>query len=221
MEVNGLHHSTPGVTDPTEPWPGVCMGRLMRPEEVVLALASRPEAVRSAVGGSWTLCGELSRQVFSWLQTSGLCGRALERLTAFVSPAGGTYAVLTQQAEAFQHRFLLPLYEPSVRAFVTEIGCSSLAYSLACARGSDALVWRSRIAARHILPLQTMAAPLAGRRQLEVMREYGLVVHQMTVPSQIPSLTAGKAVRDVSVTLLVPGETLRQCVHSLNGGQRD
>ena len=66
-----------------------------------------------------------------------------------------------------------------------------------------------------------MAAPLTGRRQLEVMREYGQVVHQMTAPSQIQSLTVGEAVRDVSVTLLVPGETFRQCVRSLDGGRRD
>lgn len=221
MKPNDLNDSAEGLDSSGKILPGVYFGRLMRPDEVAAATSSQPDVVKSAVGQCWALCGDLSKEVFRWLEMSGLCQQAVERLTAFVSPAGGSYAVLTQQVAGFQHRFLLPLYEPSIRLCVTEMGRSSLAYSLGCDRGSEALVWRSRIAANGILPLQALSAPLRGHQQVEVMREYGLVVQQMTVPGQIPSITMGELVQHVSLTLLPPGETLLQCTKPASGGHRE
>lgn len=218
MRANDLQDARKGPHSSGEILPGVYFGRLMRPDQVAAATASQPDVVKGAVGQCWAICGDLSKEVFRWLEMSGRCQHAVERLTAFVSPAGGNYAVLTQQVAGFQNRFLLPLYEPSIRLFVTEIGRSSLAYSLGCDRGSEALVWRSQIAASGILPLQALSAPLRGHQQVEVMREYGLVVQQMTVPGQIPSITTGEVVQHVSLTLLPPGETLLQCSEAVSGG---
>ena len=88
----------------------VSSGRVMRPEEVEESLADRP-AVRKVVGG-WYLCGDVLREMFDALV--GKQGDCAMQMTVFRGGSSGNYGLFAQQIDTFEHRFLLPLFEPSV-----------------------------------------------------------------------------------------------------------
>lgn len=88
----------------------VSSGRIMRPEEVKESLADRP-GIRNVVGG-WYLCGDVMQEMFDALVAKqGACAM---QMAVFEGASAGNYGVFTQQIDAFQHRFLLPLFEPPV-----------------------------------------------------------------------------------------------------------
>lgn len=86
-----------------------------------------------------------------------------------------------------------------------------MAISLANNDGADALVWSSRIKAHELLALQVFAMPLSQAVREQVMMEYFRVVKDMTEPARIPPARQGEDVHHVSLTILMPEETLRQC----------
>ena len=197
--------------------PGVYAGRLMSPAEVNGAIGTQPDEVIQKVSSCWTLCGDVSRGMFSALRAASvLCG-ATERLTAYLSPAGAGYAVLTQQLQGFQHRFLLPLFEPRTASFVAAMSRDSLVYSLGNDDDVEALVWRSTFSARDVLPLQVFCSPLVAESRQEVILEWARVVKTMTALQQVPSTTLGEVVHHVDLTILTPDDTLAACTRGLTG----
>ncbi len=197
--------------------PGVYAGRLMSPEEVNAAIGTQPDQVIQEVVGCWTLCGDVSTGMFSALRAASVLRGATERVTAFLSPAGAGYAVLTQQLQGFQHRFLLPLFEPRIIAFVAAMNRDSLVYSLGNDDDAEALVWRSTFGARDLLPLQAFCSPLAAESQGKVILEWARVVKTMTALKQVPSTTLGDVVHHVDLTILTPDDTLMACTRGLTG----
>lgn len=193
------------------PRPALYFGRLMTPAQVNAAMACYPEAVRNELAGHWTLCGDVCPEMFAGLQAAHGEHGLHERITAFSTPAGGSYAVLMQQRQGFQHRFLLPLFEPKVAAFLAAMVRGTLAISLANNDGADALVWRSRIKAHELLALQLFSMPLSQAVREQVVMEYFRVVKDMTEPARIPPARQGEAVHHVSLTIVMPEETLKQC----------
>ena len=68
-------------------------------------------AVRKVVGG-WYLCGDVLREMFDALV--GKQGDCAMQMTVFRGGSSGNYGLFAQQIDTFEHRFLLPLFEPSV-----------------------------------------------------------------------------------------------------------
>lgn len=182
----------------------------MAPAQVNAAIASYPETVRNELAGHWTLCGDVCTEMFAGLQAAHGEHGLHERITAFSTPAGGRYAVLAQQSQGFQHRFLLPLFEPKVAAFLAATAQGTLAISLANDDAADALVWRSRIAASELLALRAFSTPLPQAVREQVAREHLRVVWQMTELAQIAPAPHTEAVHHVSLTILIPEETLKK-----------
>ena len=211
MKISIPIHQASSLAGSQRPRPALYFGRLMAPAQVDAAIACYPEAVRNELAGHWALCGDVCPEMFAGLQAAHDEHGLHERITAFSTPAGGSYAVLMQQRQGFQHRFLLPLFEPKVAAFLDAMARGTLAISLANNDGADALVWRSRIGAHELLALQVFAMPLAQTVREQVMMEYFRVVKDMTEPARIPPAPQSKAVHHVSLTILMPEETLRQC----------
>jgi hypothetical protein len=205
-------------TGSKRPQPALYFGRLMTPAQVNAAMASHPDAVRKELFGHWTLCGDVQTEMFLRLQARHCEHDMQERITAFSTPAGGSYAVLTQQRQGFQHRFLLPLFEPKIGAFLADMTQGALAYSLANNDAADAVVWRSRFGAPELLPLQVFAMPLSQAVREQVVVEYFRVIKAMSKLEQIPSATQGEVVHHVSLTILMPEETLGQCDKRLMQG---
>jgi len=108
---------------------GVYMGVLMSPSEVRAATGSRPGEVSRALA-RWTLCGDISPSVFELLRATQMLRDAKERVTAFSSASGLHYATFTHQVGAFQHRYLVPLFDRRVVQCLEDVcGAGALGYS--------------------------------------------------------------------------------------------
>lgn len=188
--------------------PGVYFGRLMSPEEVSDAIQNRAEAERRAIGAPWTLCGDVTRDLFELLRSSNLLDRATERITAFSSPEGANYAVFTNQIGAFQHRFLVPLYDEAAMTFVQDLTRRRLAYSLGGDDTLEALLWWSQLLPHEVLPLQALCGQLPPEQEGRVVQEYPEVVRAMVNAAQVPSTRADVAVKYVTVAAVPPHRVL-------------
>jgi hypothetical protein len=118
------------------------------------------------------------------------------RLTAFNSPAGFSYGVLTHQIGRNQHRFVLGLTDPLVRAFLESIATSGMLMFL---------LFENPLLPSSFLPLLAMSPEANLEIQRAALSELPLVQAAMGDPSQVPSLFEGYAVQHVSVSLLMPG----------------
>src|SRR4051812_45514449 len=70
---------------------------ILTPEQVVKTTAKHPEHVRAQVLGKWFLCGDLSERMFDLVKAEWP-GDLSIRVTAFASPIGVYYGVVSHQA---------------------------------------------------------------------------------------------------------------------------
>lgn len=210
MKINIPRQKSSGAAGGKGLHPALYVGRLMAPAQVKAATASYSEVLQNKVAGHWTLCGDVQTEMFVRLPV-GDCYDMQERFTSFSTPAGGSYAVLSQQCQGFQHRFLLPLFEPQVGAFLASMAQSALVISLANNDGVEAVVWRSRIGAPELLARQAFTTPLSPAVREPVVVEFFRVVREMSELAKLPSAIPDEVVHHVSLTILMPEETLRQC----------
>jgi hypothetical protein len=200
--------------------PGIYYGRLMSPEEVGDAIRDRAEAERRAIGAPWTLCGDVTRDLFELLRSSRLLDRAMERISAFSSPEGANYAVFTNQLGAFQHRFLVPLYDEGAIAFVKDLTKCRLAYSLGGDDTSEAVLWWSQLRPHEVLPLQALCGQLPPEHEGRVAQEYPNIVRAMVNAAQVPSTRADVAVKYVTVAAVPPHRVLLSNLGFATGQRR-
>ena len=88
--------------------------RIMDPSEIKTATKDYSSVVNAWTKGKWYLCGDVRSELFAVMKAE-IRDAVAVRLTAFDSPAGGSYAVVSHQLFGWAHRFVLPLYEPKVR----------------------------------------------------------------------------------------------------------
>lgn len=180
------------------------VARLMSPEEVYGATLSQPEYVRERVRNKWSLCGDVNDKTFDLLMKQA-DGSLPLRITAYKTPAGAPYAVMTHQlAGGFQHRFLLPLYAPRVAKFLAAMDHDELGFLLGKNGEMAAVVLDYPLTAIELLPLRGMARALPHSKMPEVAGEFPRVVLTMLNLMQIPSLFHGETVQGVSLSVLVP-----------------
>lgn len=179
----------------------VGQGRLMTPTEIQDGFAQRGLQVPGLLTG-WCLCGATSTMMFEAIGRHG--GAVDVRLTGFVGPAKGTYAVFTQQLGTMQHRFLLPLYEPAVIAFLHSLERQNIQVMLGRERHNDVVVLHNPLPWRNIVPLVGMSQPVHRVSPDEVLEEMAGAVCEMSRATAIPSLYRGVELTAVSVSVIVP-----------------
>lgn len=185
--------------------PGLHLGRLMSPEEVASATSERQSPVFASLR-RWTLCGDISPNLFDVFRSRNLLPSAVERVTAFTAGSGVRYAVFSHQIGTFQHRFLLPLFEERVAKCLEEASRQpSLGYSLA-GDGDEAIVWRSVLAPGHIAPLRQLVSSVGASQDEAVLAEYSRVIQEVSDPRRIPSVSPDQVVKRVSLTAVPPFE---------------
>lgn len=178
--------------------------RLMTPPEVAAATQSQPPEVRQKTDGHWVLCGDVSGPMFKLLQKVP-SKQFQTRLTAFNSPAGFGYFVLTHQVEHYQHRFLLGLTDPVVRAFLESIAnAGKMTFMLGDDDGNDALLLENPLLPNMFMPVHAMAPEVNLETQRAARGELPCVQAVMGNPLQVPSLLEGYSVQYVSVSMLLP-----------------
>jgi hypothetical protein len=186
---------------------GVYLGVLMSPSEVEAATGAVPTHL-SRVLARWTLCGDISPAVFELLQVTQMLTGANERVTAFSARSGLHYAAFTHQVAAYQHRYLVPLFDRRVVECLEDV-CSdgALGYSLA-GESDQAIVWRSVLGPRDFMPVKALCSTVPEGHEERVLEEYSSVLREARDPERIPTLIAGTPVRFASVTAVPPGDLL-------------
>lgn len=112
--------------------------------------------------------------------------------------------------EAFQHRYLLPLYDRQVVQCLEDVcGDGALGYSLA-GESEQAIVWRSVLGPRDFIPLKALCSTIPDDQEEEeqVLEEYSTVLREARDPERIPTLITGTRVRLASVTAVPPRDLL-------------
>ena len=190
--------------------------RLMRPTEVAEATKDYPDQVRKLIAGHWTLCGDVSAQMFRLLQESR-ADQLPTRLTGFRSSDGFGYGVVTHQVGGHQHRSVLCLYDPSVREFLQATAKDRLYFLLGNDDGDEAALLRSPLKPVEFIPLLAMSPDASVEQQSKAVFELPAVVEAMSNPLHVPSIPGCRPVKHVSVSLLLPGilgETLRTALRN-------
>ena len=185
---------------------GIYIGTLMSPTEVARATAGRDSPVYGALR-RWTLCGDVSPTVFELVQAVQLgTSRANERVTAFSSPAGHGYVVLTHQIGSFQHRYFVPLFDARVKECLEHITRDgALGYSLA-GENNQAIVWPTVLGPRDFVPLKAMCGAVPEGDEEVVLEEYARLLGEVRDPARIPSVLEGVSVRYASVSAIPPND---------------
>ena len=130
--------------------------RLMSPAEVEIGTADSPEFTRERTRGHWVLCWDVSSEMYQELKTDSSPG-SFVRITGFASPGGFNYWVMTHQAKTHQHRFILSLVDPNVKALLDCITTSGvLSFSMGNDGGDDALILGHPFAPEVFVPLLRM-----------------------------------------------------------------
>jgi hypothetical protein len=181
------------------------VGDLLEPQEVAQALENRPDEAR-LFAGCWFLCGEVSDDMFARMHAHWHEGLApAVRVIAFCTPLGGAYAVFAHQVEEYQHRMLVPLYDARVRSCLE--GLPHLGFSLANATDHRAVVVR---APEQATALGALCRDLRPEERALVVSELTQVVAALTAPEQVPSLRQDWKVRDVSISVVMPSQTIAE-----------
>ena len=191
--------------------------RLMDPLEVKTAIENRPPEVGSWTNGKWCLCGDVRSELFAMFKAEFRDAIAV-RLTAYTTPAGGHYAVVSHQLFGWAHRFVLPLYETKVQQMLIEMQKAELGFLFGNEGAQDAVLTRSPLSRTAFAPLLAMTNPLPKESVLNVIAELPRVISAMNLPKQVPSLRRGEKVEDVSVSVVLPTQAMAQfCSHKSKG----
>jgi len=182
------------------------IGRLMTPTQVAAAMKGRTDQQARSVAKTWTFCGDVSAATFAHLKAARQ-GDIRFRISAFKSPLG-VYAVLTHEVARHQHRFVLPLYEPSVARGFAGIARQGFGFLFGNDTKGDGLVVPAIASAAGFRPLRAMCVDADVLSARDLVFELPLVLKTLCARDAIPSLMPTGRIADVSVTVVMPEEIL-------------
>lgn len=126
-------------------------------------------------------------------------------MTAYDSPAGGSYAVICHRLlDFFEHRFLLPLFEPSVRALLVGLSQEKLSFLFGNDGGKDAVLLKADLNTKPFGLLLEKASALPDSLLREVIAEFPKVINAMNSPNLDTGARSGLPVSNVSVSVVLP-----------------
>lgn len=181
---------------------------ILTPEEVAKRTQRYPENVRSVALGKWFLCGDLSERMFDIVKADWP-GDLSIRVTAFASPIGVYYAVLSHQAKGHAHRFVLPLYEPSAGVLLMAIQQAPLMFMFGRDEEVEAMVLPSPLPSSDFAPLLGVCSQPDIEQLRDAVAELPSVIGVMKEPGQVPTAIRGQEVTHVDVSVLLPSQSLR------------
>lgn len=189
---------------------------ILTPEEVAERTERYPEKVRSVVAGNWFLCGDLSEQMFDVVKADWP-GDLSIRVTAFASPIGVYYGVLSHQAKGHAHRFVLPLYEPSAGELLKAIQQTPLMFMLGRDEDVEAMVLPCPLPTRDFAPLLALCSQPAREQLRDAVAELPNVINVLKEPTQVPTAIHGREVTHVDVSVLLPTHSLKAVLRLAKG----
>lgn len=189
---------------------------ILSPEQVVKTTAKHPEHVRAQVLGKWFLCGDLSERMFDLVKAEWP-GDLSIRVTAFASPIGVYYGVVSHQARGYAHRFVLPLYEPSAGELLQSIQHHPLMFMLGRDEEEEAMVLPCPLPGHDFAPLLALCRRPGSEQLRDAVAELPNVLRVLKEPTQVPTAVRGQEVAHVDVSVLLPTESLKSVLASAIG----
>lgn len=184
---------------------------ILNPEDV-LSRIKREGDVAEQVRGRWVLQGDMQRAFFEALKRKG-SWNPVAHITAYSTPGGANYAVITHRLYGFGHRFVLPLYEPHVADFLQAVLTRDVGFALGCEGEEEVVMVFGGIEGFEFMPSLALVQKLEPPALLRVLREIPRVaralLQQDPAGADVPA--GEEPMRDVSLSMVVPLECFRQC----------
>lgn len=177
--------------------------RILSPRDATNVAVTYDKNVRDRVRGQWLLCGDVSSKMFARLRdaTSQDVGT---RMSAFHSPDGVAYAVVTHQVGGLQHRLVVCLYDPPVRELLSAVCAGeSVGFLLGNQRAHLAVFVENPHLPIAYAPLLSLAKVKTEDAQDRALYELPNLVATLAEVEKIPSLFR-EPVSDVCSSLLLP-----------------
>jgi hypothetical protein len=187
----------------------VSSGRVMRPEEVEESLVDRP-AVRKVVGG-WYLCGDVLREMFDALV--GKQGDCAMQMTVFRGGSSGNYGLFAQQIGTFEHRFLLPLFEPSVIQLLESLQDEPVQLSLGRQDEDAAVLIRQQLPWSQVSEVLRFTQRTSDIRVADVMSGGRRMLDTARTAGAFSGAPGTQRPTAVCVSFVLPDEALTAHVH--------
>jgi hypothetical protein len=185
---------------------------LMRPEDVTEAMAGRQRKGAGLEG--WFLCGDVSAPMFAAIVKEP-AARDLN-VAAFTGDRAGNYVVFTQQLGMFQHRFLLPLFEPPVPEFLASLRMAPMQVAMGDAGEETAAVSAAHLPWEMIAPVEKLVQSVVDVDGEEVILGVPGIISKVCAIATLPALFGQPLVRDLSVSVMLPTHMLERVETSLH-----
>lgn len=209
--LKDLHYQPGTLTHQTRIFPA----RIMTPSDVASATRGQPAEVIVTIRGRWMLCGDVARPTFEMLKAAQ-DGEIGFRLSAFESPSGSMYCVMTHQVRSHQHRYLLPMWDRQVLACIRGMAAGHHGFMLGCAGETNALVLRGVVPCDDFKPLLEMARCAPETAESELVTEMPLALGIFARIDAMPSYWPDFEVDTLSVSLVTPRLLLEQTEDGLH-----
>lgn len=180
--------------------------RLMSPSEVARNIRTEGSSFTKRFEGHWFVCGDCSSAFYQRLLNAPAQEVLCEYRTQRTSD-GAQLLVITHQVDDLQHRFVLPLWASRTTEFVRAIDQGLAGFSFGNNGSEEAALlgdtplrnFAQEVLAGYQPPTAAQAAALS-QGMPETLQLFG-------EPTAVPSLIAGRAVIEVSLSALVEGIT--------------
>jgi hypothetical protein len=192
---------------------------ILTPERAAATATKQPERVRALFEGKWFLCGDLSAAMFDVVKSDFPSDLSI-RVTAFASPIGVYYGVVSHQMRGHAHRFVLPLFEAAAGELLTAIQKHPLMFMWGRDEQEEAMVLPCPLPGRDFAPLLGLCRQPTGEQLRDAVSEVPNVISVMKTPAQVPSCVRGQEIVNVDVSVLLPTESLKVLLGLAQGQEK-
>lgn len=189
--------------------------RILTPRDATKVAVTYEKDVRDSVRGQWLMCGDVSSNMFERLRNATPRDVAT-RMSAFHSPGGEAYAVITHQIGGRQHRLIVCLYDPPVRELLSAVCAGEpVGYLLGNQRAHLAVFVENPHQPIAFAPLLSLAKVKTEDAQDRALNELPNLLATLSEVEKIPSLFH-EPVTEVCSSLLLPQRMRMNLTRLLN-----
>ncbi|WP_114969880.1 hypothetical protein [Rhodoferax ferrireducens] len=176
---------------------------ILTPSEVESNFHQFGEDGLAKIRGRWMLLGAVNADLFSRLDANGEDDIAAQLLVQPV-PSGAKYTVLTCQLGYFQHRFVLPMYEPKVVDLLTIASMSPLSiYLESTGQVRQGMAYDCPLRPMSFQEARSECLSISADKKNDFIIEFPSVVSALASTESVPSLNR-EIVRDVDASFYLP-----------------
>jgi len=192
----------------------LAIGGITKPQQMTEVFIRQGLLVPPELKGLWVLWGELSADMFDKCFATDVA-RPLTHVSYCRTSNGGNYLVITHQAAARQHRFVLPLWDEGVLEGVRAMRDGRLRFMLVRSSGRDAVVLPVDFKQSVLDPALVKAAPSDPEVLETLFMEMPGMLQSMRQLDAIPGCVELGNVSEVAVSVVPPVQAVGHFVDAM------